>query len=714
MYAAIFRQYMARCTRGKELPFLSGALRSGLSISPWPPTRTCLLLLWREGVPPKTVIFLPTGKPVCESRREGDSPKSGAGPLNPLLDLGGSLTLGRGSYDTAILCVPGGIHVNQGCDSCTGLGEYLEHLGHLFPQLANLTSELRASRPSRTREHLGLVEAENIPAQADVTEQEICGNEGISDYVGLDLDLTSLCINKARQATPSLTHFGGRKTQCLAITGAPLPSFHWRSSWKADSLENAEFPPFLFSALKHKTPLFTAFQSLRPSQPNSAASIRNRVSPTLLRPSLCLAETVSDSSLPRASNTHYFYNGGSTTSRGKNGIAVADSHRFVGYIDGCGMCGSVGHPPNDCPILQEPPPPFRPQPVQESSLEDLMKQLAMNNIQFQKNVFATQQPMQQPNSSPSLIQQNNMQFQQNIIATMQELTTQIGQLATTINQLQFEDFGQVPSQAILNPQENISDITVRCGMKLPQQQSLKVQYGFSRNPNLENSTTVSGFADSNSVAKSMLVVADSTKMVEINDCVPTVSNLADVVKIANSMIDVTDLTDMTLDEILDQVTRVEIADPACADVDITNPMCVDAKMADPRYVNADNAFADRVEDVDSLVDKSNNVNMTRVDIIKVADSGVNISTFADMSEMSDFVGNVSNFANVVDNSNNANITKVLDSGTEVSDSINNFLAHEPTLADLGNQSRIRNQAKFVFDPKCQIRKKAETDSTPQG
>ncbi|RDX71406.1 hypothetical protein CR513_49259, partial [Mucuna pruriens] len=38
-------------------------------------------------------------------------------------------------------------------------------------------------------------------------------------------------------------HSGGQKPQRLAITGAPLPSFHWQSSWKADSLENAEFPP---------------------------------------------------------------------------------------------------------------------------------------------------------------------------------------------------------------------------------------------------------------------------------------------------------------------------------------------------------------------------------------------------------------------------------------------------------------------------------------
>ncbi|RDY08169.1 hypothetical protein CR513_07632, partial [Mucuna pruriens] len=73
-----------------------------------------------------------------------------------------------------------------------------------------------------------------------------------------------------------------------------------------------------------------------------------------------------------------------------NEIVAADNQRFEGYIDGCGMCGSIGHSFNDCPILQEPPPPFRPQSVQESSLEDLMKQLTMNNIQFKKNVSATQ------------------------------------------------------------------------------------------------------------------------------------------------------------------------------------------------------------------------------------------------------------------------------------------------------------------------------------
>ncbi|RDY02535.1 hypothetical protein CR513_14007, partial [Mucuna pruriens] len=49
--------------------------------------------------------------------------------------------------------------------------------------------DLRASQPSGSQEHLSPIEAENIPAQAD------------------------------------LTHSGGRKPKRLAITGAPLPSF---------------------------------------------------------------------------------------------------------------------------------------------------------------------------------------------------------------------------------------------------------------------------------------------------------------------------------------------------------------------------------------------------------------------------------------------------------------------------------------------------------
>ncbi|RDY02552.1 hypothetical protein CR513_13983, partial [Mucuna pruriens] len=66
---------------------------------------------------------------------------------------------------------------------------------------------------------------------------------------------------------------------------------------------------------------------------------------------------------------------------------------------------------------------------------------------------------------------------------------------------------------------------MRSDMELPQQQSLKVQYGFSRNPNSENSTNMLGFADSSSVANSMLATADSTKMTKIDGYMPTISDL---------------------------------------------------------------------------------------------------------------------------------------------------------------------------------------------
>ncbi|RDX85331.1 hypothetical protein CR513_33501, partial [Mucuna pruriens] len=146
-----------------------------------------------------------------------------------------------------------------------------------------------------------------------------------------------------------------------------------------------------FSALKHKTPLFTILPGPRPSlvRLHQVYLSRNRIGSSSQSPT----EIILVAFKPTDSNTNYFDNRGSTASKGMNGIVAVDNQRFKGYINGCGMCGSVGHPPNDCPILREPPPPFRPQPVQESSLEDLIKQLSMNNIQFQKNVSVTQQPV---------------------------------------------------------------------------------------------------------------------------------------------------------------------------------------------------------------------------------------------------------------------------------------------------------------------------------
>ncbi|RDX70285.1 hypothetical protein CR513_50486, partial [Mucuna pruriens] len=78
------------------------------------------------------------------------------------------------------------------------------------------------------------------------------------------------------------------------------------------------------------------------------------------------------------------------------------------------------------------------------SLEDLMKQLAANNLEFQQSVSSS-----------------NMQFQQNMTATIQDLKTQIGQLADTISHLQSARSSNLPSQTIPNPRGNASAVTLR-------------------------------------------------------------------------------------------------------------------------------------------------------------------------------------------------------------------------------------------------------------
>ncbi|RDY04726.1 hypothetical protein CR513_11524, partial [Mucuna pruriens] len=91
-----------------------------------------------------------------------------------------------------------------------------------------------------------------------------------------------------------------------------------------------------------------------------------------------------------------------------------------------------------------------PQEGNSPSLEDLMKQLATSNLEFQQSVSSS-----------------NMQFQQNMTATIQDLKTQIGQLANTVSQLQSAGSSNLPSQTIPNPRGNASVVTLRSGKELP-------------------------------------------------------------------------------------------------------------------------------------------------------------------------------------------------------------------------------------------------------
>ena len=60
----------------------------------------------------------------------------------------------------------------------------------------------------------------------------------------------------------------------------------------------------------------------------------------------------------------------------------------------------------------------------------------------------------------------NIKFQQNVSATIQDLQTQIGQLATTVNQLQQQGSGNIPTQPTINPKGNVSAITLRSAREL--------------------------------------------------------------------------------------------------------------------------------------------------------------------------------------------------------------------------------------------------------
>ena len=79
------------------------------------------------------------------------------------------------------------------------------------------------------------------------------------------------------------------------------------------------------------------------------------------------------------------------------------------------------------------------------SLEDIVKSLATNTLQFQ---------------------QETKQFQQEARANIQSLDNQMGQMATAISRLEVQSSGKLPSQMIVNPRENASAIILRSGKEV--------------------------------------------------------------------------------------------------------------------------------------------------------------------------------------------------------------------------------------------------------
>ncbi|XP_050877709.1 uncharacterized protein LOC127081499 [Lathyrus oleraceus] len=170
----------------------------------------------------------------------------------------------------------------------------------------------------------------------------------------------------------------------------------------------------------------------------------------------------------------------------------------------CGICTSTEHPTDTCPILQDESVTQLPQAYAANFFNQNNNQKGYNIPDLSTNKYhpnwrnhpnlryGNQQPTQQqlvtplPQTTPQvstsapsgpsledLVKQmvvNNLQFQQRTDSSIQTLQTQIGQLATSMNAMQqAQGANQLPSQTVVNrkgPNANVSAISLRSG-KVP-------------------------------------------------------------------------------------------------------------------------------------------------------------------------------------------------------------------------------------------------------
>ncbi|XP_071939292.1 uncharacterized protein [Coffea arabica] len=116
--------------------------------------------------------------------------------------------------------------------------------------------------------------------------------------------------------------------------------------------------------------------------------------------------------------------------------------------------------PNKPPGYQQqyqprPPPP----PQSGSSMEEMMKQMMTTMAQNQQRTEATIMQNQQRTEATV------MQYQQRTDSEIQDIRNQISQMATTINRLDAQNQGKLPSQPELNP-KNVSAMTLRSGKEI--------------------------------------------------------------------------------------------------------------------------------------------------------------------------------------------------------------------------------------------------------
>ncbi|CAJ2642407.1 unnamed protein product [Trifolium pratense] len=141
----------------------------------------------------------------------------------------------------------------------------------------------------------------------------------------------------------------------------------------------------------------------------------------------------------------------------------------------CGICTSSEHPTDTCPILQDETITELPQAYAAAAA--LYNQNRYNNPDLSTNKYhpswRNHQNLQYGNQSQaaapaappasSSLEDLVKQLTQRTDASIQNLTTQMGQMANAIGQLQAQGSGNLPAQTVPNPNVNVSAITLRSG-----------------------------------------------------------------------------------------------------------------------------------------------------------------------------------------------------------------------------------------------------------
>ncbi|KAF7839401.1 hypothetical protein G2W53_007883 [Senna tora] len=143
---------------------------------------------------------------------------------------------------------------------------------------------------------------------------------------------------------------------------------------------------------------------------------------------------------PEQSLLHYFYEGLLPTERSKIDSASGGSMEDKTPTEARKLIDTIAA------TSRKPQPPPSQQPSSsrsDSSLEDIVKSLALNTQQFR---MSTQQ------------------FQNETRSSIQSLESQMSKLARSMSKL--ESQGKIPSQTETNPKQNASAITLRSGKKL--------------------------------------------------------------------------------------------------------------------------------------------------------------------------------------------------------------------------------------------------------